>query len=117
MSVSEEFKTSIKKWVELDEKQKKIREISNNLKKEKDKHQEYILDYMSNNNIKNKNILINDGKLCYNESKTSQSISKKYIIDKLTIYFNNKKKAEEIADLLYNNREIKIKSSLKRFKK
>jgi hypothetical protein len=117
MSVSNEFKMSIKKWVELDEKQKKIREVSTKLKKDKDKYQEYILDYMSSNNIKDKNILINDGKLCYGESKTSQTISKKYIIEKLTTYFKNETKAEEIANLLYDNREIKKKSFLKRMKK
>ena len=115
--VSKEFKLSIKKWVEIDNKQKKVRELVNNLKKEKEKYQEYILDYMSGNNITNKKILINDGKLSYIETKTSQTITKKYIIDKLTTYFNNSKKAEEIANLLYDNRETKTKSVLKRYKK
>ena len=116
-SVSNEFKLSIKKWVDIDNKQKKLREVSSNLRKDKDKYQEYILDYMSNNNIKNKNILINDGKLCYSETKTTQTITKKYIIDKLTTYFKSSKKANDIADLLYDNREVKKKSVLKRLKK
>ena len=114
--VNDEFKLSIKRWVEIDNKLKKVKELTSSLKKDKDKYQEYILDYMSNNNIKNKNILINDGKLSYSETKTTQSISKKYIIDKLTPYFKSKDKATKIADLLYNNREVKFKSSLKRIK-
>ena len=116
-NVSEEFKLSIKKWVEIDDKQKKVREVASNLRKEKDKYQEYILDYMSGNNMKNKNIIINGGKISYSESKSTQSVSKKYIIDKLTPYFNNAAKAEEIANLLFNNREVKTKSVLKRLNK
>ena len=116
-NVSEEFKLSIKKWVEIDNKQKKLREISSNLRKDKDKYQEYILDYMSNNNMKDKNIIINSGKISYSESKSTQTITKKYIIEKLTTYFKSDSKAEEIANLLFNNREVKTKSVLKRFSK
>ena len=115
--VSDEFKLSIKRWVEIDDKQKKVRELSNTLRKDKQKYQEYILDYMNDKKIKDRNIIINGGQLSYSESKTTQTISKTYIIDKLTTYFNNSKKAEVIADLLYNNREIKLKSVIKRSNK
>ena len=115
-SVSPEFKVSIKKWVEIDNKQSKLRKLTSELKKEKDKVQDYILDYKSSNNIKDKNILIKDGKLSYVETKTPQSITKKYIISKLTKYFKDEYKALEIAELLYNDREMKTKSVLKRGK-
>ena len=115
--INDEFKLSIKRWVEIDNKLKKVKELTSSLKKDKDKYQEYILDYMSNNNIKNKNILINDGKLSYTETKSQQTITKKYIIEKLTDYFKSEKKAKDIASLLYDNREVKFKSSLKRLKK
>ena len=115
-TVTNDFKTSIKKWVQIDNKQKDIRLLSSNLKKEKDKLQMYITEYMENNNMQKKNILLNDGKLQYSTSKSTKPISKKYIIDKLTPYFNSKDKATEIADLLYENRETTFKSTIKRLK-
>lgn len=115
-SVTNDFKTSIKKWVQIDNKQKDIRLLSSSLKKEKDKLQMFITEYMENNNMQKKNILLNDGKLQYSTSKSTKPISKKYIIDKLTPYFNSKDKATEIADLLYENREITYKSTIKRLK-
>ena len=115
-NISNEFKIAVKKWVEIDNEQKKIRGVSSNLKKEKDKLQIYITHFMETNDMKNKNILINDGKIQYSTSKTTQPISKKYIIEKLTKYYNNSDKAEEIASLLYDNREIRYKSNLKRLK-
>ena len=115
-TVTNDFKTSIKKWVQIDNKQKDIRILSSNLKKEKDKLQMFITEYMENNNMQKKNILFNDGKLQYSTTKSTKPISKKYIIDKLTPYFNSKDKATEIADLLYENREITYKSTIKRLK-
>ena len=76
-----------------------------------------ILNLFQEEVIKNKNILINDGKLSYTETKSQQTITKKYIIEKLTDYFKSEKKAKDIASLLYDNREVKFKSSLKRLKK
>ena len=115
-NVSNEFKGCIKRWVMIDNKQAKLRKLTSELRKEKDKVQNYILDYMSKNKMNNTNIIISDGKLSYGESKSTQTISRKYIIEKLTKYFKSEDKAEEIADLLYNNREVKSKSVLKRFK-
>ena len=69
-NISDEFKIAIKKWVEIDNEQKKIRGISSNLKKEKDKLQIYITYFMDHNDMKNKNIIINDGKIQYSTSKT-----------------------------------------------
>ena len=115
-TVTNDFKTSIKKWVQIDNKQKDIRLLSSSLKKEKDKLQMFITEYMENNNMQKKNILLNDGKLQYSTSKSTKPISKKYIIDKLTPYFNSKDKATEIADLLYENRETTFKSTIKRLK-
>ena len=116
MSVSNEFKNAVNKWVEIDNKQKKLKELMNSLKKDKEKYQEYMLDYMSDNNMKKKNIIINGGKLCYNETKNLQPLNKKYIIEQLSKYHKNTSRAEEITNYLYN-REIKIKSVIKRFNK
>ena len=86
---------------------KKIRTISSDLKQEKDNLQEFITDYMDKNNMKDKNILINDGKLQYSQSKSTQPL-KKYVIDRLTLYFNNSEKAEAIANLLYDIEKLNI---------
>ena len=93
-NVSNEFKGCIKRWVMIDNKQVKLRKLTSELRKEKEKVQEYILDYMSKKKMNNTNILINDGKLSYGESKTTQSLSKRYIIEKLTKYFKSHQKED-----------------------
>tara|TARA_B110000037_G_scaffold207377_1_gene254280 strand:+ start:764 stop:1120 length:357 start_codon:yes stop_codon:yes gene_type:complete len=114
-SVSNEFKLSIKKWVELDNKHKKIKELNSSIKKEKDKYSTYITEYIKNNNLQKKSILIKDGKINYNETKTTQSVTKKYLIEKLTELFKSNQKAEEISNYIYDKRETKTKASIKRF--
>ena len=115
-NVSYNFKDSIKKWVKIDNKQKELRKLSSELKKKKDELQMFITEYMEDNNILKKNILISDGKIQYSSSETKQSINKKFIIDKLTVYFNSLEKATEVAEYLYNNRDTITKIGLKRLK-
>ena len=55
--VTNEFKGCVKKWVTIDSKLSKLRKLSSELRKEKEKYQDYILDYMSSNN-EERNILI-----------------------------------------------------------
>lgn len=114
-NISSDFKSAIKKWVELDNKHKKIKELNSSLKKEKDKYTSYIMDYMTDNNLTKKNVLISDGKISCVETKTTQTLSKKYLIEQLTIYLKNKDKAIEAANFVYDNREVKTKTNIKRF--
>ena len=112
--MSQELKNAIQKYVEIDNKMNKIKELNKSLKKERDGIDKFILNYMNENNMQNKNIILSDGKLRYVTTKTSESITKKYIQAKLSEFFNNKEKAKEITDYIYDTRNQTESVQLKR---
>ncbi len=70
---------------------------------------------MSTNNLTNNDIVINDGKLKYHSSKITEPVSKKLIVDKLYCYFKtNQTEADKIIEHIFNNREKKVKTNVKK---
>ena len=112
--MSQELKNAIQKYVEIDNKMNKIKELNKSLKKERDNVDKFILNYMNENNMQNKNIILSDGKLRYVTTKTSESITKKYIQAKLTEFFNAKEKAKEVTNYIYDTRNQTENVQLKR---
>jgi|LakMenEpi03Aug12_release.lakeMendotaPanAssembly.Ray.scaffolds.fasta_scaffold258034_1 hypothetical protein len=115
-NISNEFKEAVKKWVDLDNERKNVMQKSNNIKKDMDNVESFIITFMESNNMTDKNILINDGKLCYDLTKTHETLTKKFMLDKLTLYFKDEEKAKDIVEYLYDNRGVKDKKSIKRKK-
>jgi hypothetical protein len=113
--MSKEFRNAVQKRIEIENKMNKIKELNKSLKNDMENVNKIIINYMDKNNMQNKNIVLNDGKLCYKTTKVNESISKKYILIKLAKYFGgNKDKAKEITDYLYDSRKQTDKVELKR---
>ena len=64
-----------------------------------------------NNTIIN---LTGGGKLQMGQSKRTESLSKQYILQKLTTYFGSEDDAQKIVDYLYSNRVVTMTDSIKR---
>ena len=118
------FKNNIRKWVELDNKAQRYKVKMDELKKEKEKYEmernklgDNVLSFMENNKLEDNEIVISDGKLKYFNSKSSTSISQKFIQERLRSYFKNEDKANEITDFIYGGREVTLTPVLKRTKK
>ena len=118
------FKNNIRKWVELDNKAQRYKLKMDELKKEKEKYEmernklgDNVLSFMENNKLEDNEIVISDGKLKYFNSKSSTSISQKFIQERLKLYFKNEDKAKEITDFIYGGREVTLTPVLKRTKK
>lgn len=118
------FKNNIRKWVELDNKAQRYKVKMDELKKEKEKYEmernklgDNVLSFMENNKLEDNEIVISDGKLKYFNSKSSTSISQKFIQERLKSYFKNEDKAKEITDFIYSGREVTLTPVLKRTKK
>ena len=118
------FKNNIRKWVELDNKAQRYKLKMDELKKEKEKYEternklgDNVLSFMENNKLEDNEIVISDGKLKYFNSKSSTSISQKFIQERLKLYFKNENKAKEITDFIYSGREVTLTPVLKRTKK
>lgn len=115
MNISDEFKNNLKKWLKFDNEEKNIKDNLNFIKTEKIKYEDKILSYMENNNLTNKDIILdNDCKIKYKETKVTETITKKLIYDRLKSYFGSDQKAEEITNYIYNNRKSDLKISLRR---
>ncbi len=120
----DQFKDNIRKWVELDNKAQRYKLKMDELKKEKEKFEternkigDNVLSFMENNKLEDNEIVISDGKIKYFNSKSSTSISQKFIHERLKIYFKNEDKAKEITEFIYNGRETSYTPVLKRTKK
>jgi len=106
---------NIKKWVILDNKIKEINNELKNIRFQKIKYNKTILEYISNNNLDNATIKINDGKLKFVNTNYSQPLTYKFIYDCLNKYHHNEDKSIEIINFIKAQREIKTMKEIKRY--
>ena len=112
--VSLEFKQKIVRWVKLDDDLRKIRETTKEINDEKKQSEEYILAYLDN--IGEKEVGINDGKLTKHVSKSQEPLKKENIQKALNDIVKDESKAGTMADYILKSRQTKEKISLKRIK-
>lgn len=112
--VDPQFKSAIKEWYQIELKEKEYKAKLSDLKKNKDGVETLIIQYMQSNNIQDKDIHIGEHVLKYGESKSTEGITKKLILDRLTEYFNgNAEEANKVTDFIYSNRSSTSKPVLK----
>jgi hypothetical protein len=113
-TITNEFIQTVKKYLELDD---KIRELKNNIKEfstDKKQHEEFILNYLQS--IDEKTIDIADGKLIRNVYKSQGALKKDLIQKTLIDIVGDSIKATSITEQIINSRPISEKVSLKRTK-
>ena len=112
--VSEEFKQKIVRWVKLDDDLRKIRETTKEINDEKKQAEEYILAYLEN--IGEKEVGINDGKLTKNVTKSQEPLKKENIHKALNDIVKDDAKAGLMTEHILKSRQTKEKITLKRIK-
>lgn len=112
MSLKDEIVDLVKKYIETDNKLLDIQRDARDLRKTKKEINDQLVEIMKNNDIDCFDV--KDGKLQYAQTKTRGSINKKYLLTVLSKYFDNNNKAEDITEYILENREEKIKESIKR---
>ena len=117
----DELKNSVIGWVEHDNEIEnykteisKIKDKINILIENRNKYESSLIKSIESNKLTNNDIVISDGSLKYSTSTTSQPITKKYLEKKLKEYFKNEEKASELLEIIYNERDKKTKTSIKR---
>jgi hypothetical protein len=93
---------------QVNEKIKQLRQTLKPYEERKRKLAPHILTYLNSTNTTNtKGLQIHNYKLTAVTSKRTQCISKDYLQQSLTSYFNDdKKKAQHLLDYIYNNRKV-----------
>jgi len=105
---------NIKKWVVIDNQQKKINEELKKLRiKKNDLTNNIVLDF-SKKNIKSPIIKISDGKLSLIETQHTNVISFKFLLESFTEYFEDEEQANKLLDFIKSKRTFTYVSSIKR---
>ena len=106
------LKNKVSKYLSIDDKIKKLTLELKEAKKEKLLMSNDVLNLMSDYNIEDLNT--KSGKLKYTISKTKKAVSKKDLLQKLSIFLKSSDKANDAMKFIYDNREVVEKVRLKR---
>jgi len=111
-TVSAEFVQNVKKYLELDDKIKEIKNSMKELSNDKKQNEEFILNYLQT--IDEKTVEIADGKLIRNVYKTQGALKKELIQKALVDLTGDSVKATSITDEIIKSRPVIERVSLKR---
>jgi hypothetical protein len=115
MTPKEQLVSNIKEWIQFDN---EIKQLQKQVKARKEKQKvltDNIMKVMKANEIDCFDL--NDGKLIYSQSKTKGTINKQHIANCLEKYFKENADENMISDLtnfILENREIKVKETIRR---
>lgn len=112
--ISKEFVESVKRYLEVDDKLKEIKEKTKNLNTEKKQREEFILNYLQT--IDEKVIDVADGKLRRNISKTQAPLKKETIQKALIDIVGDANKATAMTEQIIKSRPTVERVTLKRTK-
>ena len=112
--VSAEFVQAVKRYLEVDDKLKEIKEKSKGLNTEKKEKQEFILNYLQS--IEENVIDVADGKLRRTVSKTQVPLKKETIHKALSEITGDETKAQTMVEHIIKSRPTVERINLKRTK-
>lgn len=112
LEVSKEFKETVMKYIEIDDKLKKIREKTKELTAEKKSKEDSILQFIQANDDKPLNLP--DGKLKRTVTKSQAPLKKDLIQKVLAEILGDANKATQFADQIDKSRPVTEKVALKR---
>lgn len=114
-SASTLFDKQIQKWVELDN---KIKKINTELKTSRDLKNDLetsIMTTVNHKKILNTSLSLPDGKLRFVETKTTNPLSLTFVEQCLNDLIPNKSQVQHILKYIKEKREIKINQEIKRY--
>ena len=110
------FEENIRNWIKIDN---NIKEKAMNIKQlriEREKYNENIMEYIKENNLDNVTIKIGDGKLRFVDTKYTQPLTYKFICETLCDYFEeDDEMVSNIICYIKSKREVKTVTEIKRF--
>jgi hypothetical protein len=105
---------NIKEWIRIDNELRELQKASKERRERKKELTGELVDVMKSNEIDCFDTK-DGGKLIYAQNKVKASLNKKYLFDTITNYFKDDPvKAKELGEFIMNNRETKIKESIRR---
>jgi predicted DNA-binding protein len=112
--VTKEFRKNVLKWVDIDDQIRLIRSKTKELNDMKKEFEDKIIKHLTT--VEEDSILIKDGKLSKNVSKTKTPLKKETIEKSLTELIGDSVKASAMAEHIVNSRQTVERVSLRRTK-
>jgi hypothetical protein len=112
--ISQEFVQAVKKYLEVDDKLREIKDKTKKLNTEKKEKQEYIINYLTS--IEESIIDVVDGKLKKTITKSQAPLKKELIHKALTDITGDSIKAQSMTETIINSRPTVERINLKRTK-
>ena len=113
MTDKEALIQNIKEWIQIDNELKELQNASRERRQRKKELTSNLVEVMKDNEIDCFDT--NDGKLIYSQTKTRQSVSKKYLLSTLlNFYKDDPLTAKQVTEYILNNREEKINENVRR---
>lgn len=109
------FDKQIQKWVELDNKIKKINVELKSSRELKNDLETSIMETVNSKKILNTSFSLPDGRLRFVETKTTNPISLNFVEQCLNDLIPNKSQVQHILKYIKEKREIKINPEIKRY--
>ena len=109
------FDTQIQKWVEVDNKIKKMNAELKSSREMKNELETSIMTTVNNRKLLNTSLSLPDGRLRFVETKTTNPISLTFVEQCLNELIPNKSQVQHILKYMKEKREIKINPEIKKF--
>jgi hypothetical protein len=108
------FEEDMQQWVTLDNQLKQINEKVKEIRLKKNKLEENITNYASDNNLSNSVFKISDGRLKITNTRVAEPITLKYLDKTLNEVIKNDSHVKLIMEHIKTKRAIKIIAEIKR---
>tara|TARA_Y100001970_G_scaffold292650_1_gene434847 strand:+ start:2912 stop:3262 length:351 start_codon:yes stop_codon:yes gene_type:complete len=115
MSVNNEFKDSIKQWIDYDN---KIQELNASLKELRSKRngvRDNLTVYIEKNQLTNTKFQLSNGYIKYNNTTQYKPITLKLLNECLNNYFNDPTLSKSVCDYVKSQRGKVVVSDIKRY--
>lgn len=109
------FEKQIQKWIELDNKLKKINNEIKTTREMKNDLEASIMEIVNNKKLLNTSISTTDGRLRFVETKSSNPLSLTFVEQCLHEIIPNTSQVQHILKYIKEKREIKINPEIKRY--
>ena len=115
VSATSLFDKQIQKWIEIDNKIKKINAELKNSRELKNDIETSIMETVNNKKLLNTSLSLPDGRLRFVETNTTNPISLTFIEKCLNELIPNKSQVQHILKYMKDKREIKTNPEIKRY--
>jgi len=112
--MSSSFQTNIQRWVSVDNKIKSLQQEIKSLRNDKHTLTDAIFTYAESNNLENAIIKISDGKLKFQNVKTSSPLTFKLVEECLNDCIQNEEQVKELIKYIKQKRTSHYNYDIKR---